>query len=287
MESPEFKRAKTEYLKNLYHGNKQQAEVEMEDKVVVAVAEAEIQTKKFEDIWSNAKQSEVEMEEKVVVAMAEAEIQKKKFEDIWHNANMLEDVAPNPVIAEAITDTPDALLPMIKMDPETFHMPTLNSVAQKWFDSTPSTVISFESKKNDDDDDDDDDPEDDTPRKNGKSKAASAKKKKGGKTQKDSNDEDNADDEDDEGSGRSAGGAASRTKKSQRKKNVTIVHLEKYGIELPESTKKLIEKSREKYICCANGHRMQAGPFVDTNKRSKTAGKQKNLNSKTKPADGS
>ena len=165
-------------------------------------------------------------------------------------------------------------------------MPTLNSVAQKWLDSTSSTVISFESKKNDDDDDDDD-PEDDTPRTNGKSKAASAKKKKGGKTQKDSNDEDNADDEDDEGSGRSAGGAASRTKKSQRKKNVTIVHLEKYGIELPESTKKLIEKSSEKYICCGNGHSMRAGPFVNTNKRSKTSGKQKNLNSKTKPADGS
>ena len=76
-----------------------------------------------------------------------------------------------------------------------------------------------------------------------------------------------------------------------RKKNVTLVHLEKYGIELPESTNKLIEKSPEKYICCANGHQMRAGPFVDTNKRSKTAGKQKNLNntSKTKPAadDGS
>ena len=67
--------------------------------------------------------------------------------------------------------------------------------------------------------------------------------------------------------------------------------MEKYGIELPESTKKLIEKSPEKYICCANGHRMRVGPFVDTNNRSKTAGKQKNLNhdnSKTKPAaDGS
>ena len=130
---------------------------------------------------------------------AEAEIQKKKFEDIWRNANMLKHVAPIPVIAEAITNTPDALLSMIKMDPETFRMPTLNSVAQMWLDSTFSTVISYESKKNDDDDDDDDDdPEDDT-RKKGKSKATSAKKKKGGKTQKDSNNKDNADDEDDEG----------------------------------------------------------------------------------------
>ena len=113
-------------------------------------------------------------------------------------------------------------------------------------------------------------------------------KKKGGKTQKEraggSNDDDNADDEDNEGR---AGGAASRTKKSQRKENVTIVHLEKYGIELPTSTKKLIEKRAEKHICCCNGHRMRAGPFVDTNKRTKTSGKQKNLNSKTKPADGS
>ena len=61
------------------------------------------------------------------------------------------------------------------MDPKTFRMPTLNSVAQKWLHFTSSTVISFESKKNNDDDDD---PEDDTPCKNGKSKAASAKKKK-------------------------------------------------------------------------------------------------------------
>ena len=61
-----------------------------------------------------------------------------------------------------------------------------------------------------------------------------------------------------------------------------MVYLEKYCIELPESTKKLIEKSPEKYICCANSHRTRAGPFVDTsNKRSKN---NMNLNSKTKPA---
>ena len=50
---PEIKRAKMEYLKSLYHGNKQQAELEMEvqeggDK------EAEIQKKKFKEIWRNA-----------------------------------------------------------------------------------------------------------------------------------------------------------------------------------------------------------------------------------------
>ena len=53
----------------------------------------------------------------------EAEIQKKKYEDIWRQAKMLKYVAPIPAIAEAITDTPDALLPMIKMDSETFRMP--------------------------------------------------------------------------------------------------------------------------------------------------------------------
>ena len=72
----------------------------------------------------------------------------------WLNVNMLKHVATIPVIAKAITDTPDAVLPMIKIDPKTFCMSTLNSVAQKWLDSTSSTVISFESKKNDDDDDD-------------------------------------------------------------------------------------------------------------------------------------
>ena len=251
--------------------------------------DAEIQKKKSEGIWSNAKQSEVQSEVVVVVVEQEEsqsnevdpEIQKKKYEDICRQANMLKHVAPIPAIAEAITDTPDALLPLIKMDPKTFCLPPLNSVARKWLGSTTSsTVISFESKKQDDaDDNDDDDLEDATSHKtNGKkSKAASAKKK--------SNDEDsNADDEDDVGS---AGGAASRWRTKKKSPNVTIVYLEKYGIELPESTKKLIEKSQEKYICCANAHRMRAGPFVDTdNKRSK---KNLNLNSKTKPAadDGS
>ena len=110
-----------EYLKRFYHGNKQQAEVETEE------------NEGSDD---------------------EAEIQKKNLKDLWRNANMLKHVAPLPVIAEAITwDTPDALLPMTKMDPKTFCMPSLNSVAQKWFDSTSSTVISFESKKYYDDDD--------------------------------------------------------------------------------------------------------------------------------------
>ena len=68
---------------------------------------------------------------------------------------MLKHVVPIPAIAEAITYTPDTLLPMIKMDPETFCMPPLNSLARKWLDSTSSTVISFESKKNNDNDVDD------------------------------------------------------------------------------------------------------------------------------------
>ena len=82
-----------EYLKGLYHGNKQQAEGEME--------------KRREPQGGDD----------------EAEIQKKKFMDIWRNVNMLKHVAPLPVIAEAITDTPDALLLMTKMDPKTFRMP--------------------------------------------------------------------------------------------------------------------------------------------------------------------
>ena len=150
-----------EYLKRLYSGNKQQSEVETEEKKEESHSEdkAESQKKKSEGIWSNAKQSEVEMEEKKEESHSdedEAEIRKKKYEDIWHHATMLKHVAPIPAVAEAITDTPDALLPMIKMDPETFRMPTLNSVARKWLDSTSSTVISFESKKKDDDDTDDD-----------------------------------------------------------------------------------------------------------------------------------
>ena len=50
----------------------------------------------------------------------EAEIQEKKFKDIQLNVNMLKYVAGLPVIAEAITDTPDALLPMTKWIPKLF-----------------------------------------------------------------------------------------------------------------------------------------------------------------------
>ena len=57
-----------EYLKGLYHGNKQQAEGEME--------------KRREPQGGDD----------------EAEIQKKKFMDIWRNVNMLKHVAPLPVI---------------------------------------------------------------------------------------------------------------------------------------------------------------------------------------------
>ena len=85
-----LKKIKTEILKMFYHGDTQQEEVEMKEK------------EGGDD---------------------EAEIQEKKFKDIWRNANMLKYVAPIPVKAEAITDTPDALLPMIKMDPKTFHVP--------------------------------------------------------------------------------------------------------------------------------------------------------------------
>ena len=106
VESPEIKRARMEYLKRLYHGNKQQSEEEMEEKEE-SDDKAEIQKKRFEDIWHNAKQSEVEMKEKEG-SEDETEIQKKTFEDIWHNENMLKHVAPIPAIAEAITDTPDA-----------------------------------------------------------------------------------------------------------------------------------------------------------------------------------
>ena len=65
--------------------------------------------------------------------------------------------------------------------------------------------------------------------------------------------------------------------------------MEKYGIELPESTKKLIEKSSEKYICCGNGHSMRAGPFVNTNNKRSKKNLNNNNNRKTKPAanDGS
>ena len=74
-----------------------------------------------------------------------------------------------------------------------------------------------------------------------------------------------------------------RTKKKTH--NVTMVYLEKHGMELSESTKKLIEKCPEKHICCADGHRLRAGPFVDTNNNNKRSKKMNlNLNSKTKPA---
>ena len=138
VESPEVKRAKMEYLKRLYSGNKQQSKVETEKKKEESHRKdkAKSHKKKSEGIWSNAKQSEVvvvEMEEKKEESHSddEAEIQMKKFEDIWRHANMLKHVAHIPAIAEAITDTPDALLPMIKMDPETFRMPPLNSEARK------------------------------------------------------------------------------------------------------------------------------------------------------------
>ena len=105
------------------------------------------------------------------------EFKRKSMRKIWCHANMLKHVAPIPAIAEEITDTPDALLPMIKMDPETFLLPPFNSVVRKWFGSTSSTVISFESKKKDDGDNDNDDLEDaKSHKKNGKkSKAAYAK----------------------------------------------------------------------------------------------------------------
>ena len=261
MESPEIKRAKTEYLKSLYAGKKQQSEV------VLVVVETE-EKKKEEESHSNED---------------DAEIQKKKYEDIWRQAKILRYVAPIPAIAEAITDTPDALLHMIKtMDPETFCQPPLNSVARKWLGSSTSSsaVISFESKKKDDADDDDDLEDATSHKTNGKKskRAASAKKK--------SNDEDdsssNADDADDDG------GAASKKRRRTKKKthNVTMVYLEKHGMELSESTKKLIEKCPEKHICCADGHRLRAGPFVDTNNNNNKRSKKMklNLNSKTKPA---
>ena len=53
VESPEIKRAKMEYLKSLYHGNKQQSEVETDEKEG-SEDKAEIQKKTFEDIWRNA-----------------------------------------------------------------------------------------------------------------------------------------------------------------------------------------------------------------------------------------
>ena len=116
VESPEVKRARMEYLKRLYSGNKQQSEavLETEEKKEERHSEdkAESQKKKSEGIWSNAKQSEV-VEKEESRDEDDAEIQKKKYEDIWRQANMLKHVAPIPAIAEAITDTPDALLPMI------------------------------------------------------------------------------------------------------------------------------------------------------------------------------
>ena len=59
VESPEVKRAKMEYLKRLYSGNKQQTEVETEEKKEESHSEdkAESQKKKSEGNWSNAKQS--------------------------------------------------------------------------------------------------------------------------------------------------------------------------------------------------------------------------------------
>ena len=67
VESPEIKRAKTEYLKRLYSRNKQQSEVvvvETEEKKKEEEShskdhKAESQKNKSEGIWSNAKQSEV------------------------------------------------------------------------------------------------------------------------------------------------------------------------------------------------------------------------------------
>ena len=59
VESPEVKRAKMEYLKRLYSGNKQQTEVETEEKKEESHSKdkAESQKKKSEGNWSNAKQS--------------------------------------------------------------------------------------------------------------------------------------------------------------------------------------------------------------------------------------
>ena len=142
MDSPAAKGMKREIFRMLYHGIKQQVVEGME-------------------------KMDEEMEEKG--ADDENDIQKKKFKDIWNNANLLKHVAPLAVIAHAITNTPDALLSMTKMEPESFCIQPLNSAAQKWFDST-STMMSFESKN------DDDDLEEDTC-KTGKTKAESTKKK--------------------------------------------------------------------------------------------------------------
>ena len=93
VESPEIKRAKTEYLKRLYSRNKQQSEVvvvETEEKKKEEEShskdhKAESQKKKSEGIWSNAKQSEVVVKDEGA-GVADAD-KKQVFEKFYRSGD--------------------------------------------------------------------------------------------------------------------------------------------------------------------------------------------------------